>query len=37
MSDLLGMSREEVATGFDDGTLWPTDMPRFDYVEETLR
>ncbi len=37
MGDLLGLSREEVLAGYDDGTFWPTGMQRFDYVEETLR
>jgi crotonobetainyl-CoA:carnitine CoA-transferase CaiB-like acyl-CoA transferase len=37
MVDLLGLSREEALAGFDDGTFWPAEMPRFDYVEEALR
>ena len=37
MVDLLGLSREEALAGYDDGTFWPADMPRFDYVEEALR
>ena len=34
---LLGLSREEVLQGYEDGTFWPTDMPKFPYVEEALK
>jgi crotonobetainyl-CoA:carnitine CoA-transferase CaiB-like acyl-CoA transferase len=37
MEGLLGMSRREVLDGYDDGTLWPADMPRYPYIEEALR
>ena len=37
MEGLLGLSRQEVLDGYDDGTLWPADMPRYPYVEEALR
>ncbi|MFT5391496.1 MAG: crotonobetainyl-CoA:carnitine CoA-transferase CaiB-like acyl-CoA transferase [Gammaproteobacteria bacterium] len=34
---LLGMSREEIVAGYDDGTFWPTERERFDYHEEMLK
>jgi crotonobetainyl-CoA:carnitine CoA-transferase CaiB-like acyl-CoA transferase len=37
MEDLLGFSRQEVSDGYDDGTFWPSDMPKHSYVEEALR
>jgi crotonobetainyl-CoA:carnitine CoA-transferase CaiB-like acyl-CoA transferase len=37
LEGLLGMSREELRAGFDDGTFWPTTRPRFAYMEEMLR
>jgi crotonobetainyl-CoA:carnitine CoA-transferase CaiB-like acyl-CoA transferase len=37
MEDLLGFSRQEVSEGYDDGTFWPSDMPKHSYVEEALR
>ncbi len=33
---LLGLSRAELAQGYEDGIFWPADMPKFDYVEEAL-
>ena len=37
LEGLLGMSRDELRAGFDDGTFWPTTRPRFAYMEEMLR
>ncbi len=34
---LLGYSRDDLRAGFDDGTFWPTQRPRFPYQEEMLR
>ena len=34
---LLGFSHAELRAGFDDGTFWPTQRPRFPYMEEMLR
>jgi crotonobetainyl-CoA:carnitine CoA-transferase CaiB-like acyl-CoA transferase len=37
VEDLLGYGRDELRTGFADGTFWPTNRPRFPYMEEMLR
>ena len=34
---LLGYSLEELRTGFADGTFWPTERPRFPYMEAMLQ
>src|SRR5437870_2765534 len=34
---LLGYSHEELCAGFANGTFWPTERPRFPYMEEMLR
>jgi crotonobetainyl-CoA:carnitine CoA-transferase CaiB-like acyl-CoA transferase len=34
---LLGYSREELRSGFADGTFWPANRSRFPYMEEMLR
>ena len=34
---LLGFSTEEVREGFADGTFWPNDYERFDYLEDMLK
>jgi crotonobetainyl-CoA:carnitine CoA-transferase CaiB-like acyl-CoA transferase len=34
---LLGYSHEELCAGFDDGTFWPLNRPRFPYMEGMLR
>jgi crotonobetainyl-CoA:carnitine CoA-transferase CaiB-like acyl-CoA transferase len=34
---LLGYSHEELCAGFADGIFWPTERPRFAYMEEMLR
>ena len=37
LESILGFNHEEVKTGFDDGTLWPKNMARFDYLDEALQ
>ena len=37
MEDLLGISHQELQQGYEDGTLWPQDMPQFPYIEEARR
>ena len=37
LEDLLGVGRHEVLQGYEDGTLWPKDMPKYPYVEEALK
>ncbi len=34
---LLGYTREDLRAGFDDGTFWPKDRPRFSYMEDMLK
>lgn len=34
---LLGLSREELRAGFEDGTFWPVKRARFPYQEDMLR
>jgi crotonobetainyl-CoA:carnitine CoA-transferase CaiB-like acyl-CoA transferase len=34
---LLGYSHDDLRSGFDDGTFWPTKRPRFPYQEEMIR
>ena len=36
LEDLLGESHQDVLDGYEDGTLWPKEMPKFKYVEEAL-
>ena len=37
MEDLLGISHQELQQGYEDGTLWPPEMPQFPYIEEARR
>jgi benzylsuccinate CoA-transferase BbsF subunit len=37
LEGLLGMSREELRAGFDDGTFWPPKRARLAYMEEMLK
>jgi len=37
VEDLLGLSHDELCAGFEDGTFWPPERPRFSYQEEMLR
>ena len=37
LEDLLGESHQDVLAGYEDGTLWPKEMPKFKYVEEALK
>jgi crotonobetainyl-CoA:carnitine CoA-transferase CaiB-like acyl-CoA transferase len=34
---LLGMSQEELSSGYEDGTFWPKEMERYPYQEELIR
>ena len=34
---LLGLSEEEIREAYDDGTLWPPEMPKYPYLQEALR
>ena len=36
MEQLLGRSRDEILEGYNDGTFWPVEMPRYQYIEEAL-
>jgi crotonobetainyl-CoA:carnitine CoA-transferase CaiB-like acyl-CoA transferase len=37
LHELLGLSLQEIREGYEDGTFWPKDQPRFPYIEEALR
>jgi len=37
MEQVLGLDIEEIREGFEDGTFWPTTMPKYPYLEESLR
>ena len=37
LQGLLGLSDDELVEGYQDGTLWPTEMPKYPYLEEALR
>ena len=34
MEDLLGIGHQELQEGYEDGTLWPPEMPQFPYIVE---
>lgn len=36
MEGLMGLGRDEVLEAYEDGTLWPVDVPKYPYVEEAL-
>ena len=36
MERVLGLSRSEVVEGFNDGTFWPQEFPRFPHITESL-
>ena len=36
MIDLLGVSREDLLDGFDQGVFWPESTVPFDYVQKTI-
>ena len=36
MERVLGLSHQEVVEGFDDGTFWPEEFPRFPHIQESL-
>ena len=37
LEQVLGLDIEEIREGFEDGTFWPTTMPKYPYLEESLR
>ena len=37
LEEVLGLDIEEIREGFEDGTFWPTTMPKYPYLEESLR
>jgi benzylsuccinate CoA-transferase BbsE subunit len=37
LEGLLGVSHEEFVAGYEDGTLWPTTMDRFPYMEDMIQ
>ena len=34
--ELLDLSLEEIRAGYEDGTFWPSTMPKYPYIEEAL-
>ena len=36
LQDLLGLTPEELREGYQDGTLWPQEMPLYPYLQEAL-
>ena len=36
MGELLGISRDELLQGYEDGVYWPETTPRFDYVQQAI-
>ena len=37
LQGLLGLSDDELVEGYRDGTFWPSEMPKYPYLEEALR
>ena len=37
VENLLGFSHTDLRAGFEDGTFWPTQRPRFPYMEDMLQ
>ena len=37
LQELLGLSLEEIREGYADGTLWPSSMPVYPYLQEALQ
>ena len=37
LEGILGLSHEELVSGYEDGTFWPVDRPRYRYMEEMLK
>ena len=37
LGELLGLTDDEMAEGYQDGSLWPPEMPKYSYLEEALR
>ena len=36
LTELLGLSLQDIREGYADGTFWPARMPLYPYIEETL-
>ena len=36
LEDLLGVERDEIVQGYEDGTLWPKGMPKYAYIQDAL-
>src|SRR5262245_48450333 len=36
LTELLGLSLQDLREGYTDGTFWPARMPLYPYIEETL-
>ena len=36
-SGMLGLSHDELAAGYEDGTFWPPTMEKYDYIEEIIK
>jgi crotonobetainyl-CoA:carnitine CoA-transferase CaiB-like acyl-CoA transferase len=36
MGELLGVSRDELLQGYEEGVYWPETTPRFDYVQQAI-
>ena len=34
---LLGLSTQEIRDGYDDGTFWPPETPKYKYIEDALQ
>ena len=36
MGELLGVSRDDLLQGYEEGVFWPETTPRFDYVQQAI-
>ena len=36
MGELLGVSRDALLQGYEEGVFWPETTPRFDYVQQAI-
>ena len=37
LEGILGLPHEDLVSGYEDGTFWPIDRPRYPYMEEMLK
>ena len=37
LEGILGLPHEDLVSGYEDGTFWPVDRPRYPYMEEMLK